>query len=110
LRSWHCQSSIRHHLYESIKQVFAVLRTGAGFRVALEAKSRNIRTRHTLNSAIEKRFMSAPKIGRQIVSVDGEPVILTGNHDYASRKILYRMISAMMSVGHFHGLGTTGKR
>src|SRR5436853_111625 len=58
-------TSLLHQLHEPVEQAADVVRTGAGFRVALEAKRRPVRVTEPLQAAVEQGPVGELAVGRQ---------------------------------------------
>src|SRR5205809_1063623 len=54
-----------HHLDEAIEQIADVVRTWTGFRMALKAERRPVRTRDPLQAAVEQRHVRHADVLRQ---------------------------------------------
>ncbi len=77
--------------------------------MALEAEGVLVGTLDALQGAVEQRLVRSAHIGRQAGFVHGETVVLTGDHHHAGLQILYRMVGAVVAIGHLHGLGAGGQ-
>ena len=53
--------------------------------------------------------MGYPDVFRKSVFIDGESVVLAGNHNSAALQILNRMVGTVVTEFHLHGSGTGGK-
>src|SRR5579872_2683279 len=96
-------------MIEALEQRLQVVRTGAGLRMTLEAESRPVLQRDSLQRAVEQRAMRGPDILRQRGLIDGEPVVLAGDEDPPGFQILHGMVRAVMAELHLHGASTHGQ-
>src|SRR6185295_906621 len=98
-----------HQANKTIEQVTNVVGAGAGFWMPLKTERRSVSAAETLQAAVEQRDMGNFHIVRQGCRIDGESVILAGNHHAAAFNILHRMISAMMAELHLHRACAAGE-
>src|SRR5690606_18127279 len=93
-----------HEVNETVEQDQNVVRTGAGFRMALKAKGRCIRKFEALQRTVKERLVGDSCIRRQRGRVDLEPVVLAGDENPTAIQLLNRMIGAVMTEFHLGGL------
>src|SRR4051794_32293465 len=84
-----------HQSDETIEQVTDVMRPGTGLGMPLEAERRPVGAAETLQAAIEQGDMRHFHVFGQGCGVDGEPVILAGDHHAPRFNVLHRMIRTM---------------
>ncbi|MCY1508168.1 hypothetical protein D9M68_424690 [compost metagenome] len=85
------------------------MRAGAGLGVALEAEGVLVGTLDALQGAVEQRLVGGAQVARQGRLVDGEAVVLAGDHHHAAVEVLHRVVGAMVAMAHLHGLGAGGQ-
>src|SRR5882672_7015671 len=71
----------------------------------LKAERRSVGTRDALQRTIEQRAMRGPQVAGQRGLVHRETMVLTRYQDSARVDLQHRMVGAVMSEFHFHGLG-----
>src|SRR5262245_10328654 len=94
-----------HQPHEPLEQVAAVTRTGRGLRVILHREHWLVFQRNAAVRSVEQRHMGFDCVGRQRLAVDREAVVHRGDLDLAGGEILHRMVRAVMTLVHLHGLG-----
>ena len=94
---------------EFVEQITDVLRTWAGFGVALEAEYGFVCQLNALQGVVEQGFVGNACVSGQGVGIDGETVVLAGDDDFAAVQVLYRMVGAVMAEAHFQGFRTDGE-
>src|SRR5690606_12098994 len=99
----------RHHVHESVEQPGHVMRTWAGFRVSLEAEGRGIGELDALVGSVEQRTVGDPHVRRQRRLVDGEAVVLAGDHHPLAVQVLDRVVGAVVAELHLVGAGAGGQ-
>ncbi len=92
-----------------IKQRRNIVRARAGLRVSLKTEGRLVSTMHTLQGPIEQGPMRGAQCVRKFLLVYRKTVVLAGDHDFARRQVLHRVIGTVMTELHLHGLRTTGQ-
>src|SRR3954469_25974324 len=102
-------SALFHQSDETIEQIANVVRTGTRLGMPLEAERWSIGAGETLQAAVEQRDVRDFHVLGQSHCVDGESVILAGDHHAPRFNILYRMIRAMMAKLHFHRACAAGE-
>src|ERR1700726_2242620 len=85
------------------------MRAGTGFGMSLETERRSVRARDALQRTVEQRAMRGPQVERQRGLVHRETVILRRYQDPAGVDLQHRVIGAVMSEFHFHGLGAASQ-
>ena len=98
-----------HIVNEFVEQITDVLRTRAGFGVALEAEYGFVCQFDALQSVVEQGFVGNACVGRQSVGINGETVVLAGDDDFAAVQILYRVVGTVMAEAHFQGFCADGE-
>src|SRR5262249_27581524 len=93
-----------HQRDEPVEQVVAVARTGRGFRVILDREHRLVLERDAAVRAVEQRYMRLLGVRRQRGAVDREAVVHRGDLDLAGGEVLHRMVRAVVTLMHLHGL------
>ena len=83
------------------------MRTGTGFRVSLKTERRAIGTCDALQGTVKQRTVGRDERVWQSVIIDGEAVVLTGNHDLLASQLLHRVVGAVMAEFHLDGTGAT---
>src|ERR1700730_9629688 len=82
------------------------MRAGTRFGMSLKTERRSVRARDALQRTVEQRAMGGPQVGGQCGLVHRETMILTRYEDPAGVDLQHRVIGAVMSEFHFHGLRT----
>src|SRR5438128_1538475 len=95
---------IAHHLGEAIEQITDVVRSRARFRMALEAERGAISAREPLEGTVEERDMRRPQVPFDGRGIDGKTVVLAGDHYLAAVQVLHRVVRAVVTELHLHGL------
>src|SRR5215472_5536419 len=90
-----------HQVHESLKEVVAVLRAGAGLGVVLHGEDRLALDPQALVAAVEERDMCRLDVLRQALGDDAEAVVLAGDLDLAGLDVLDGMIGAAVTDRHF---------
>src|SRR4051794_6122435 len=106
-------------LQESIEQVEAVVRAGAGLGVVLDRAARNVEQLEALDRAVVEVHMAelggaevgVPADGlvgldrlRAVRAEDGKAVVLRGDLDLAGGQVLDRVVAAAVAEGQLEGL------
>ena len=86
------------------------MRTGACFRVSLEAERGDVRAADALDRPIEQRLVGDLDVVREGLAVHGEAVILAGDDDRAGVDVLDRVIRTMVAERHLQRASTAGQR
>src|SRR6266446_6215055 len=94
---------LAHQSDKPLEQVMAVLRAGARLGVVLDGKYRLSEHPQPFVGLVEEREVGRLDEPRQAFGVDDKAVVLTGDLDFASAQILYRMIGAAMAARHLEG-------
>src|SRR5690554_3467203 len=98
-----------HQLDKLVEQRCHIMGAWAGFRVTLEAVGRLVGAANALQGAVKQRLVGGFHIGRQGCFVYRKAVVLAGDHHRALGNVLHRVVGTMVTVAHFHGLGTAGQ-
>ena len=77
---------------EFIEQIADILRTRAGFWVALEAEHGFVCQFDALQGIVKQGFVGNACVGGQSVGTIRRNVVLAGNDDFAAVQILYRVV------------------
>src|SRR5260370_36696759 len=85
------------------------MRAGTRFGMALKTERRPVGARNALQRTVEQGAMRGPQVVRQRGLVHRKGVVLTRYQDASGVDLQYRMIGAVMSEFHFHGLGAAGQ-
>src|SRR6266702_1664739 len=85
------------------------MRAGARFGMTLKTERRPIGARDALQRTVEQGAMGGPQVAGQRGLVHRETMVLTRYEDPAGVDLEHRMIGAVMSKFHFHGLGAAGQ-
>ena len=85
------------------------MRPGAGLGVTLESEGRRAEQFNSLQGVVEQRAVRGAHLLGQALFVHREAVVLAGDHDLFAAQVLHRVIRAVVSELHFHGLRTGGE-
>src|SRR5690242_15848624 len=80
-----------HHLREAIEQITDVVRSRARFWMALEAESRPVGPRQSLEGTVEEGYMRRPQVSAYRLGIDCKTVVLAGDHHLPGVEVLHRM-------------------
>src|SRR5262249_51052375 len=89
-----------HQVHESLEEVVAVLRAGAGLGVILHREDRFALHAQSLVAAVEQRDMRHLDVLRQALGDDAEAMVLAGDLDLARLDVLHRVIGTPMPDRH----------
>src|SRR6267154_6663912 len=81
------------------------MRARTGFGMPLKTERRSVRARDALQRTVEQRAMRGTQVGGQRGLVHRETMVLARYQDPAGVDLQHRVIGAMVSEFHFHGLG-----
>src|SRR5690606_790163 len=87
-------ASVRHHVEERAEQIMAVMRTGRGFRMILNAECPEFAVLQPLNRLIVEVHMRDLGPGRERLAVHGKSMVLRGDLDLAVLQIQHGLIGA----------------
>src|SRR5262245_44999021 len=96
--------ALLHACRESIEQIPDVVRPRARFGVSLEAERRAVGAGEALKAAVEERDVGGLEVRRERAGVDGESVVLAGDHDRPVVEVLYGVVGAVMPELHLDRL------
>ncbi|MND93249.1 hypothetical protein D3C80_854310 [compost metagenome] len=77
--------------------------------MTLEAERALVGALDPLQGTVEQRLVNGAHVTWQGGFIDCEAVVLTGDHYHASVQVLDWVVGAMVTMTHFHGLGTGGQ-
>src|SRR5690606_27515386 len=83
------------------------MRTGAGFRMTLEAERRPVGQLEALQSAIEQRHVCHLDVIGQGLGIDIEAMVLARDENAPGLNVFHRMVGTMVAGLHLHR--TTGQ-
>src|SRR6266705_306479 len=98
-----------YHFREPVQQIADVVRSRARFGVPLETERGPVGARRALQAPVKKRDVGASQVRRERGRIDREAVVLAGDDDRAALQVLHRVVGAVMSELHLHGLGSGGE-
>ena len=76
---------------------------GAGFGVPLETESRCVGQFDALEGIVKKGPVRELHVFRQTAFIDGETMILAGDHNLAAGQVLYGVVGPVVAELHFYG-------
>src|SRR6188474_2207716 len=98
-----------HRAHELVEEVRHLARSGARFRVALEAERGLVGVLDALQRAVEERAVRGAHVGRQRLLVHREAVVLARDEYLPGLQVLHRMVRAVVAELHLHGPGASGE-
>src|SRR5258708_13219185 len=101
--------ALLHQFGEPVEEIADIVRAGACFGMPLEAERGPVGAREALQAPVEERHMGGLEVRRERVRIDREAVVLAGDEDRAALQVLHRVVCAVMSELHLHGLGSGGE-
>src|SRR5512138_3981198 len=72
-----------HQPGEAVEEIADVMRTRTRFRVTLETKGGTVSARKPLEGTVEERNVRRAQVGADRRRIDGEAVVLAGDHHLA---------------------------
>src|SRR6267143_7079020 len=88
---------IAHQLGEAVEEVTDVVRPRARLGMPLEAERRPVGPRQSLEGTVEEGDMRRPQVRLKRRRIDGEAVVLAGDHDLPAVEVLHRVVRAVVA-------------
>ena len=102
------QASSSHHPAELVEEVQAIVRTGRGLGVILDAEDRQALVPQSLEGLVVQVDVTGLDVGGQRGRVDGEAVVLGRDLDLAGRLVADRVVGASVAELELEGLRAEG--
>lgn len=99
-----------HHLLEGIEQIGAVVGTGRGLGVVLNAKRRKLFVSNSGNGVVVKVPVGDFQAIGQGGLIDGKPMVLRSDFDPPGSALEDRLVGTAMSEFELKGLGPASER